>query len=107
MSNVPLRSPIKATNFPSGEMAGFVSAPSKSVSRVNCALESGFWRIDRERSKKNSVERRAIPTMAAAIHSQRDFEEAACEDGAAAGIFPELVSRFKRFRSARNSAALW
>src|SRR5271169_7112709 len=89
MSNVPLRSPIKATNFPSGEMAGLVSAPSKSVSRVNCALESGFWFVCRGRNKKNSAERTTITTRAAGIHNHRNFAGAAGEDGVAAVIRSE------------------
>jgi hypothetical protein len=40
----------------------------------------------------------------AAIQGQRDLLTAA--DALAAVIFPEVVSRFRRFRSARNSAAL-
>src|SRR6202162_2696452 len=90
MSNVPPRSLMKATNFPSGEIVGFVSAPSKSVSRVNCALESGFCIVGRRRSKEYHVERTSITTMAAAIHTQRDLVSAPRWDGAAAEIFPEL-----------------
>ena len=75
MSNVPLRSEMKATNFPSGEIAGFVSAPSKSVSRANCALESGFWTVGRAlldedpRAKSRHQDcRQRPPTPMAARH---------------------------------------
>src|ERR1035437_3531710 len=42
MSKGPLRLERNATNLPSGEMAASRSTPSKSVSRVNFALASGF-----------------------------------------------------------------
>src|SRR5207302_10789623 len=47
MSKAPLLSERNAANFPSGEIAELLLAPSKLVSRVNCAPESGLRSVAR------------------------------------------------------------
>src|SRR5438270_12460235 len=53
----------------------------------------------------------ATMTSAAPIAQSAVAERAGLDESTAAGIavpvFPELMSRFRRFRSARISAALW
>src|SRR5664279_6488497 len=67
MSKVPLRSEMKATNFPSGEIVGFVSAPWRLVRGVNCASASGFWTAVRERFKPVQAAKPAPSNTRAAI----------------------------------------
>src|ERR1039458_5437650 len=75
MSKVPLRSEMKATNFPSGEIAGSVPAPWRLVKGVNCASESGFRTAARERSKAVQVAKPATSSTRAAISAA-----ATCQD---------------------------
>src|ERR1700722_15794702 len=132
MSNVPPRSEMKATNFPSGEIAGLVSAPSKLVSRVNCAVERGFWNAGRLRltmvqainpatsiatnAQGNQLKRfdpiaaaEVLCTGVAGVCVDEGASKGAISGEDTPGIAVERlvsISRFSRNNSARNSLAL-
>src|SRR5216684_3023711 len=76
-------------------------------SRVSCLEASILGGRRGERSHAISPARATITAEIAAILAQRDLATVGCGAGVATAIFPVPVSRLRRFRSVRNSAALW
>src|SRR5258708_27259354 len=106
MSNVPLRFEMNAANFPSGEIAGLLLAPSKLVSRVNWALESGFWAVGRGRLATIHANNPAA-SNATRVHGNQARRSGATIAEVVARAPLESVSRLRRFRSVRISEACW
>src|ERR1039458_3243813 len=89
MSKVPLRSEMKATNFPSGEIAGSVPAPWRLVRGVNCASESGFWFAFRERLKPIQIAKPATSSTAATVSAAATTQVLRCPAVVTTGIDEE------------------
>src|SRR5450759_4799517 len=74
-------------------------------SRVSCAVAKTLGGGGEELSQANVAAPIRITTKIATAHCQLDLRARA--GPATASIFPEVVSRFSRFKSARSSAADW
>src|SRR5687767_11507917 len=113
MSVLPEAELAYTIHLPSGERLGKNSMPDWKVSCVKVVLGGGAfcaaWRTHCN-SKYDSPARRITPTTA---NAKALFSRRILSEGNAAGTLrppgdcPESVSRRKRFKSARSSAADW
>src|SRR5512133_3074861 len=71
-------------------------------SRVRCLVATTLGSDGEKLSHAN-----VPPTIRIEAATAHDHLDLRIEAGCTASIFPEVVSRIKRFRSARTSAALW